>query len=133
MILHVKCVEAKDVPKMDIIGESDPYLILKTNKSNQEFKTPYKNNTNKPIWNETFHIPITSSMDDVLTVTMYDKDIMNDDIISHCTIQVNKLQIGKISDNWLEMTSDCKKYTNGGTVRLMLHLARHGAEPFIET
>lgn len=133
MILHVKCIEAKDVPKMDVIGESDPYLVLKTNKSNQEYKTAYVRDTKNPVWNEKFSIQITSSMDEILTVTMYDKDLMKDDIISHCIIQVNQLQIGKITDNWFEMTSDCKKYPKGGTVRLMLHLARHGAEPFKET
>lgn len=129
MILNVKCVEAKEVPKMDFIGESDPYLVLKLSSSNQEWKTKVINNTKNPIWNQSFQLPVTSSMGDVLTVTMYDKDPFNSDIISHCVIQINRLEIGKVYDDWLEMTSDCK-YSNAGTVRLMLHLTRHGAEPF---
>ena len=114
---------------MDFIGQSDPYLVLKLSSSNQLWTTKYQKNTNTPIWNQDFNLPITTTMNEILTVTMYDKDPGRDDIISHCQIQVNKLPYGKVTDGWFKMTPE-KGVKTGGEVRLILHLAKPGAEPF---
>lgn len=128
MELHVRCVEAKDVPKMDFIGKSDPYLSLKLSSSNQVWKTSYKKNTYTPNWNQEFHLPLTAGMDDILTVTMYDKDLIKDDIISHCQIHISELQVGKVTDEWFYMTPE-KGVKKGGKVRLFLLLTEPGNEP----
>lgn len=130
MILHIRAVEACEVPKMDVIGKSDPYLIFKINTSSQSWKTKHKNNTDKPVWNEEFHIPITSGMSDELLVEMYDKDdISKDDLISTMTYKVNTFPVGKVTDQWYNY-SPAKGVKHGGRVRLMFHLDRPGATPF---
>lgn len=42
MILHVQAIEACNLPDMDIIGKSDPYLKFKFDFSNKIWKTQYK-------------------------------------------------------------------------------------------
>ena len=130
MNLHIRVVEAADVPKMDVAGKSDPYVLIKSSKSSQTYQTKHKNNTDKPVWNEEFTIPITSAMDDILTIEMYDKDtISKDDIISKIAIQVNKIPPGKVNDSWYTM-HPLGKLTTGGKLRLVVHLAKQGQPAF---
>lgn len=130
MELHVKVVEAAEVPNMDTAGKSDPYVVLTLNTSSQKWKTKHKNNTATPVWNEQFTLPITTKLDDILTVEMYDKDdISKDDFISKVVIQVNKIPQGKVNDSWYTMHPG-KGVKTGGKLRLVVHLTKAGAEPF---
>lgn len=131
MILHIRAVEACEVPKMDVIGKSDPYLIFKVSTSSQTWKTKHKNNTDKPVWNEEFHIPITSNMSDELRVELFDKDdVSKDDIISTMNFKVKNFQVGKITDQWYNFTP-AKGVKVGGKVRLVFHLDRSGKTAFV--
>lgn len=131
MELNIKLVEAKDVPKMDTIGKSDPYIILKLSQSNQQWKTKYKKDTDCPVWNEEFTLPITNKMDEILTVEMWDKDLAKDDAISTLQIQVNKIPIGKVNDSWYTM-HPVKGVPKGGKVRIIVHLCRAGSPKFVD-
>lgn len=128
MLLHIKAVEAKEVPKMDIGSLSDPYLTFKLSSSSQEWKTSYKNNTDKPVWNEEFCLPITTQLDDELTVKMFDKDTFVDDHISTKIFKVNEFPQGKVVDKWYNFTKS-NKAPSGGQVRLQFHLDRYTDGP----
>ena len=131
MILHIRAVEACEVPKMDVIGKSDPYLLFKISTSSQTWKTKHKNNTDKPVWSEEFHIPITTNMTDELRVELFDKDdISKDDIISTYNFKVKNFPIGKVIDQWYNF-SPVKGVKTGGKVRLVFHLDRSGATAFV--
>lgn len=130
MFLYVKAVEASDIPKMDVIGKSDPYLIFKLSTTSQEWQTSYKLNTHKPIWNESFMIPLTSNMRDELKVELFDKDdVSKDDFISSKTFDVKSLPVGQIIDEWYNFTpgKDVKK---GGKVRLLFFVGGPNKKPF---
>lgn len=130
MELHIRAVEATEVPKMDAIGKSDPYLKFNLSTSSQEWKTKHKNNTDKPVWNEEFHLPITSSMNDQLTISLYDKDdISKDDLISTMSFNVRNFQVGKIVDQWYTF-QPAKGVKNPGKVRLVFHLDKSGKPAF---
>lgn len=131
MILHIKAVEAKDVPKMDLIGKCDPFLCFRTNLSSQEWKTKVIKKTYTPEWNEEFHIPITSNMDELLHIELYDQDTFTkNDLISTRDFPVNDFQIGQVTDEWYDF-APAPKIPKGGKVRLIFHLANSGDEAFI--
>ena len=91
----------------------------------------YKKNTDIPVWNEEFHLPITSNMGDVLHVELYDKDdVSKDDIISTMDFRVNSFPVGKVTDTWYNF-NPAKGVKSGGKVRLVFHLDRSGQTPFI--
>lgn len=131
MILHIRALEATGVPKKDIIGLSDPYLMFELSTSSQQWKTKYIKNTKEPVWNDEFHLPITSLLNDVLHVSLWDKDdISKDDLISTIEIKVkNKFPLGKIIDEWYYMRPS-KGTPEGGKIRLLVQLSRSGQEPF---
>ncbi|KAK8890065.1 Protein Aster-C [Tritrichomonas musculus] len=130
MELHIKAIEAAEVPKMDTCGKSDPYLKFSLSTSSQTWKTKTKKNTNTPVWNEEFHLPITSNMSDELTIKLYDDDdVSKDDIISSMTFPVRNFQVGKVIDQWYSFTP-AKGVKNGGKVRLVFHLDKSGKTAF---
>lgn len=129
MELHIKAIEAADVPKMDTAGKSDPFLTFQLSTSSQKWKTKSKKNTVTPVWNEEFHLPITSSLNDELTVKLYDDDdVSKDDIISTKTFKVREFPVGKVIDQWYSFNPS--KAKNGGKVRLVFHLDKSGKEAF---
>lgn len=129
MELNIKVIEATEVPKMDTIGKSDPYVVMTLSTSSQKWKTKVQKNTDKPVWNQEFKLPITTTMDEILTVEMWDKDVSNDDQISTVRIQVNKIPVGKVNDSWYTM-HPVKGVKTGGKLRLVVHLCKAGATPF---
>lgn len=130
MRLHVKAIEANDVPKMDTIGKSDPYLEFRLSTSSQVWKTKYKKNTYKPVWNQQFDLPITTQGDDVLTVTLYDYDtVSKSDKISYLDFPIRDFVEDEITDKWYDFTST-KSSRKGGKVRLAFHYAQPGVPPF---
>ena len=130
MKLHVRLVGAKDLPKMDTFGKSDPYCILSTLSNGMKFQSSVKKNTATPCWNEDFHFPIQSPQTEYLNIEMYDKDSAKDDLMSKFRLSVSTLQFGTVVDMWYDMipTSGVKK---GGQIHLILHLASMQDTPFI--
>ncbi|KAH0790455.1 C2 domain containing protein [Histomonas meleagridis] len=131
MELHLKVVEAANVPKMDIITQSDPYCVISLSTSNKKWKTSVKDNTNKPQWNEEFCLPVSPNLSDVLTITMFDKDLFKDDEIATLQIALRTLQVGKVTDLWYN-PDPAPKVKGRCQIRLILHLHRIGFPAFID-
>lgn len=131
MFLYVKALEASDVPKMDIGSKSDPYLLFKLSTTAQTWKTKYIKNTDKPVWNETFKIPLMPNMRDQLKIELYDKDdISKDDFISSLTFDVKSFKVGLVTDQWYDFKPG-KKIKNGGRVRLAFCVDEKNKDPFV--
>ena len=116
-MLHIKAIEASDIPKMDIIGESDPYLVFKLNSNTNIWKTEFKKNTSTPVWNEEFHLPLSKNFEDQLLIELYDKDLKFDDLISTLVINVNYIPKGKVVNSWYNF-NPAKGVKKGGRVQL---------------
>ena len=124
MILHIKAIEADDIPSMDVIGKSDPYLVFKSSTTDKTWKTKYVRNTYSPVWNEEFQIPISKSMDDIITAELWDQDsVSHDDLISTLVFIIKYLPIDKDTNNWYYFNPE-KGVKNGGKVRLYMRLER---------
>lgn len=130
MELHVRVVEAQDIPKMDIFGKADPYCILQMSSSSSSIKTKVCTNTYTPVWNEEFHFTVVNQSTDSLHILMKDRDRgMADDPISKLQIPISTLSVGYVLDKWYSM-NPVKGISKGGRLRLVLHLAHHGMTPF---
>lgn len=132
MELHIKVLEAADIPSADVLSHSDGYIKITTSTSSQVWRTKVVDDSSHPVWNEEFHIPITSSMKDVVTFTLMDKDsVTRDDEISQRDFPVTSFPPGKIIDDWWQF-QPMKGFKSGGKVRLVFHLSRCGQTAFVE-
>jgi Ca2+-dependent lipid-binding protein len=128
--LHLRLVEGRDVPKMDLIGGSDPYCTVQLSNSRQIFRTKIRANTSTPVWNDDFRLAISDIKKDYFLIVLKDSDdASDDDAISKTEKTVESLGIGKKFDDWIEM----KTLTSapGGTVHLLaIVLPEGGVAPW---
>ena len=127
-VLHLKIVEAKDIPKMDTVGLTDPYIVLHLG-TGPEMKTSVKKNTLTPVWNETFSIPVTD-VNAKLSLLMEDKDVAADDKISTLDIEIKSLPYGQVVDQWFQL-NPVKGVKNGGSIHLVLHFCDAQDKAFV--
>lgn len=129
MELLVKAVEAEAIPKLDVTDNSDPFLKIRISTSAQKWKTKTIHNTAEPVWNEEFRIPVTSSLGDILKISLYDDDhISKDDMISCREFKVRDFPIGKVIDSWYTF-SPVDGVESGGNIRLVFYLDKIGNIP----
>lgn len=126
--LHVRVIEANDIPKMDIITATDAYCILKT--SSETRKTFVVKDSMHPRWNQEFHFVVSAPSVGSLNIVMRDKDVVFDDNISHLDIQFCALPVGQVIDQWYDMIP-FPKVKKGGRLHLLLQMAPTGHPPFV--
>ena len=126
MDLHLKVVEARDIPKMDTIGKTDAYVVIRV--GGQQQKTRVIDNSLNPRWDETFHFQNISQSTGIL-LKFYDKDVAADDQFGQLELNTNAFAVGKVVDNWYEIKGIKKR---GGNVHLVIHVAPSGAPPFVQ-
>lgn len=127
--LHIRVLEALDVPKMDFLSKSDPYCILRTSGSNQNQRTRVCKNTLTPKWNQEFHFPLRNPATEQLKILMKDEDVSFDDPISTLDLMISTIPMGQVVDQWFDMIP-CRGVKKGGRIHLVLHCAPTGAPPF---
>lgn len=132
-ILHVKAVKALDLPKMDLMGKCDPYLVFQIYPKPEKYQTKYIDQTYEPVWNEEFHIPIGKiKPNDFLHVELYDYDRVGaDELISTYDFYLDSLYPEKVIDSTYEFYP-ARKVPKGGIVHLIFHLTTVEAVPFKE-
>lgn len=104
--IKVVAIDAKDVPKMDLIGSSDCFL---------KFVTPGVTLTSKviknsltPKWNETLETEINYLED--LEVTLLDWDLLSgNDVIGEVKLDLRKMNFGQVLDFALKFPEKKKK------------------------
>lgn len=131
--LHIRIVEANDLPKMDVIGSVDPYCQIQLNSMNQPKFTKKKKQTKKPVWNEEFHFPVRDIYAETLYIVLKDYDkVSADDPISQIQIPLKSLQISQVTDTWYQMVP-YKGVKKGGKLRVVTHLGPSNEKPFQPT
>lgn len=128
MNLHVKVVEARDIPKMDTFGKCDPYCFFTMNTCPNSYKTKVIKKTYTPKWNEQFTFP--AAPNSILSVTLYDYDeVGTNDYFGKLDIAINSLAPGLVADQWFKITPK-KGIKKAGELHLVLHYAPAGAPLF---
>ncbi|CAF0826106.1 unnamed protein product [Adineta ricciae] len=101
--IHVFILSCRDLPKMDLIGTSDPYVILELlppsfyQKTPKEYKTSIQKRTLDPEFNELFQwhrlpLNILHERGAVLRLSVWDEDYVNDDFIGECFVPLTNIE-----------------------------------------
>ncbi|XP_071746024.1 otoferlin isoform X2 [Lepeophtheirus salmonis] len=89
VLVRVYVVKANDLHPMDINGKADPYLVLQLGSKRTSDKENYISKQLNPIFGKCFEFEATFPQDSVLTVQVYDWDLLgSDDLIGETKIDL---------------------------------------------
>lgn len=90
-VLSVTVIGAEDLPSMDILGKSDPYVVLIMKKSGVKMKTRVLNETLNPVWNQTFDFLVEDALHELLMLEVYDHDTIGKNFIGRCIMTLTRV------------------------------------------
>eukprot|EP00916_Digyalum_oweni_P007225 GHVL01012222.1.p1 GENE.GHVL01012222.1~~GHVL01012222.1.p1 ORF type:complete len:641 (+),score=120.41 GHVL01012222.1:40-1923(+) len=104
-ILNISILEGKNFEKKDTFGKSDPYVdVYFGNK--KVYKTKCIKKSLNPKWNENFSIPIDGQMDQFLTFSVMDKNLVSqDEPMGGLKLGIHNLAGGKSVEQWYPLSS----------------------------
>ncbi|KAK1160660.1 cytosolic phospholipase A2 zeta-like [Acipenser oxyrinchus oxyrinchus] len=96
--LSVKIIEAKNIPKKDLLSQSDCYVALRLpTASSKTHRTRTVWDSSAPVWNETFHYRIHSHVKNVLELSVLDQDLLSrDDLCINVFYDLDNLSPGEV-------------------------------------
>ncbi|XP_028170573.1 multiple C2 and transmembrane domain-containing protein isoform X4 [Ostrinia furnacalis] len=102
-VVTIVLVEAKNLPAMDIdTRSSDPYCKFRL--GNEKYKSKVVWKTLHPSWLEQFDLHLYDDQEQILEVTVWDKDKQTkDDYIGRCTIDLSKLEREITHNIWQDL------------------------------
>eukprot|EP00850_Spirogloea_muscicola_P002890 SM000011S19068 [mRNA] locus=s11:689053:692991:+ [translate_table: standard] len=108
--LDVTLIEAKGLPKTDVIGSCDPYALIYVRQKQGKIKrstTKHKNQT--PIWNEGFFVEAEDLESQCLNIRMMDDErVERAEMIGIAELPLSQLQPNMPADMWLDLKNDPK-------------------------
>ncbi|KAG5590521.1 hypothetical protein H5410_041035 [Solanum commersonii] len=100
-VLSVTVISAEDVPVTDLMGKSDPFVVLIMKKSGEKKKTRVLNNTLNPVWNQTFDFVVEDGLHDLLILEVWDHDTFGKDKIGRCIMTLTRVILeGEFKDTF---------------------------------
>ncbi|KAM0061477.1 putative C2 domain, synaptotagmin-like mitochondrial-lipid-binding domain, C2 domain superfamily [Helianthus debilis subsp. tardiflorus] len=90
-VLSVTVMSAQDLPAVDLMGKSDPYVVLLMKKTEQKLKTRVINNTLNPVWNQTFDFVVEDGLRDLLMCEVWDHDTFGKDKMGKCIMTLSRV------------------------------------------
>ncbi|KAJ4707857.1 synaptotagmin-5-like [Melia azedarach] len=132
--LDVKLVQAKELTNKDLIGKSDPFVVLFVRPLRDRMKTSKTiDNELNPIWNEHFEFTVEDPTTQHLTVRVFDDEgpVRAPEIIGVAHVPLKDLEPGKVKDIWLKLVKDVevqRDKKNRGQVHLELLYCPYGTE-----
>ncbi|KAG5191948.1 calcium-activated chloride channel-domain-containing protein [Tribonema minus] len=125
-VLQLEVVGADNLRKADLMGKSDPYVVIKLGE--EENKTSVINSNLNPRWGEKFDILVHDKASQVVTFDVYDEDLAdNDDHLGRCEVPLSALLDFKITALNVPLTS-----TPTGSLLLKLEYVPLQAAPGTE-
>ncbi|KAI4376175.1 hypothetical protein MLD38_013965 [Melastoma candidum] len=101
-VLSVTVIAAENLPVTDILGKSDPYVVLTMKKSEAKHKTRVLNEVLNPVWNQTFDIVVEDGLHDMLIVEVLDHDTFGKTKIGKCIMTLTRVILeGEVHDSFL--------------------------------
>ena len=108
LIMHIYAIEAIDIPKMDLMSKTDPYVIFRFEKDVVGSRTKYLEDTLTPQWNELVNLIIPDESEDLI-IEIWDKNVKKDKMICSTKLSIKqyldeephfeKMKIGQVSIN----------------------------------
>ncbi|XP_061418483.1 otoferlin isoform X4 [Lethenteron reissneri] len=89
VLVRVYVVRANDLHPADVNGKADPYIVVKLGKHEVKDKENYISKQLNPVFGKSFDIEAVFPMDSMLTVSIYDWDLVGtDDLIGETKIDL---------------------------------------------
>ncbi|XP_034351965.1 cytosolic phospholipase A2 delta [Arvicanthis niloticus] len=103
--LTVKVLEARNLPRADLLSKADPYVTLQLpTASGRKFKTQTVTNSSHPVWNETFSFLIQSQVKNILELSVYEEDLITkDDVCFKISYDVSEILPGQLFQKTLSL------------------------------
>ncbi|KAK8940118.1 Synaptotagmin-5 [Platanthera guangdongensis] len=99
-VLSVTVISAEDLPVMDVMGKSDPFVVLTLKKTEAKNKTRVVNDSLNPTWNQTFDFVVEDGLHDMLILEVYDHDTFGKDFMGRCIMTLTRaLMEGEYQDS----------------------------------
>lgn len=99
-VLSVTVISAEDLPAMDVMGKSDPFVVLSLKKTEAKNKTRVVNDSLNPTWNQTFDFVVEDGLHDMLILEVYDHDTFGKDFMGRCIMSLTRaLMEGEYQDS----------------------------------
>ncbi|XP_031437276.1 otoferlin isoform X3 [Clupea harengus] len=96
VLVRVYVVRATDLHPADINGKADPYVVIKLGKTELKDKENYISKQLNPVFGKSFDIEATFPMESMLTVSVYDWDLVGtDDLIGETKIDLENRYYSK--------------------------------------
>ncbi|XP_067328052.1 otoferlin isoform X3 [Anolis sagrei] len=96
VLVRVYVVRATDLHPADINGKADPYVVIKLGKTDIKDKENYISKQLNPVFGKSFDIEATFPMESMLTVAIYDWDLVgSDDLIGETKIDLENRYYSK--------------------------------------
>jgi Ca2+-dependent lipid-binding protein len=125
MELRLRIIEARNLPKMDISDDSDPYCTISLTGHREVERTATIQNSHSPQWNESFVFDVLSYGTDVLTIQMYDSDLVSDDTMGKLEIRLFDLPPGQRVERWYPLARS-RSCQSPGEIRISIQTALKG-------
>lgn len=100
-VLSVTVISADDLPAMDVMGKSDPYVVLTLKKTEAKNKTRVVNESLNPVWNQTFDFVVEDALHDMLILEVWDHDTFGKDYMGRCIMTLTRVILeGEYEDSF---------------------------------
>ena len=97
MFCHIIHYLTQNLKKGDIIGKTDPYVLVNVLGGNiKECKTKVVKNNANPVWEESIRFMANEAHGKVLLLQIFDKDMLKDDPIGEVVIKSINYQISQL-------------------------------------
>ncbi|KAK7292025.1 hypothetical protein RIF29_07650 [Crotalaria pallida] len=90
-VLSVTVISGEDLPATDLLGKSDPFVVLTLKKAGTKNKTRVVNDSLNPVWNQTFDFVVEDGLHDMLLVEVYDHDTFGKDYMGRVILTLTRV------------------------------------------
>ncbi|CAF1396618.1 unnamed protein product [Rotaria sp. Silwood1] len=117
--LQVNVIEGKNLKQKDRFSGNDAFIEIYLDNIHQKQKTKVKQNSNNPIWNESF---VFNHLQDqhILHINIYDEDTIKNEKIGSLQIDLHRLYDNGHIDDWFNI-EDKHGIQSQGQIHLSLH------------
>ncbi|KAG2320229.1 hypothetical protein Bca52824_013442 [Brassica carinata] len=102
-VLSVTVISAEEIPKQDMMGKADPYVVLSMKKSGAKSKTRVVNDSLNPVWNQTFDFVVEDGLHDMLVLEVWDHDTFGKDYIGRCILTLTRVIMEEEYKDWFQL------------------------------
>ncbi|KAL6215075.1 hypothetical protein ACLB2K_014506 [Fragaria x ananassa] len=90
-VLSVTVISAEDLPIVDFMGKTDPYVVLLMKKSEAKQKTRVITNNLNPVWNQTFDFMVEDALHEMVIIEVWDHDTFGKDRIGRVIMTLTRV------------------------------------------